>query len=182
MRLREFRREHAADFGYTPEEALFCDVFDTYAARWEDLQQSEIVDQPCKRCAVCDELKPPWMTTLTAVPEDPSEWPPVMRGGSEAWITYVEEQCVGRLLCERCRHPSAIEKQLGLHKFSKANDSHLRAWPSKPPSVDLDTHLGTDPYYAFAVANEAEMALVRMTIPWCAVTALEPLVQYATSP
>ena len=45
--LRRQRREHADAFKYTPEEAKFCDAFDTYAARWEADERKMVADASC---------------------------------------------------------------------------------------------------------------------------------------
>ena len=145
---------------------MFCDTFDAFAGRWEKAQR-ELVRGDCKRCDVCAELKPPWMTDVCLV-HGGSALPQGLRGGSEAWQAYVAQHCVDKWLCTRCRKPTAEEKRVGVHKFSKANDALLRPWPTTFDPVQLEAQLERDPYAAFAIATDAELALVRMTIPWCA--------------
>lgn len=177
--LPHMRRERQAEFGYTPEEAAFCDTFDAFAARWEGAQL-EMVKEPCRRCDVCDELRPPWMTTLRLVREgEPLE--EGMEGGCQAWQACVKklqtarrvdqldgsEYC-GSYLCDRCRAPCDKEKNMvGMHKFSKDNRTHLKRMPAWFHIGQLDAELAKEPFAAFGIAWEAELALVRLTIPWC---------------
>ena len=87
------------------------------------------------------------------------------------WDHYVALMAHHRMrLCDRCRAPSLIEKKLCMHKFSVENHAH----PTKMPTFDVDgldhaeleAQLRAKPEFAFAIAWEAELALIRMTIPW----------------
>ena len=49
-----------------------------------------------------------------------------------------------------------------------AIDALLRAEPFGTVAQQVDVELRNDPVKAFAIATEAEYALVRMTVPWCA--------------
>eukprot|EP00966_Prymnesium_polylepis_P168846 3903965-Prymnesium_polylepis.2 len=55
-----------------------------------------------------------------------------------------------------------------MHKFNVLNEAHLRKLPASLPIAELDVRIAADPFAVFAIAWEAEFALVRMTIPWCA--------------
>lgn len=104
--LSRFRLDNAAAFGYTKEEARFCAAFDGRALRWE-AQQSEYgkPENACVPCDICLELKPPWMSTVHKVLGG-GQLEAGLRGGSEAWEQWVELECVGRNLCDRCRAPT----------------------------------------------------------------------------
>ena len=183
--LRRQRREHADAFKYTPEEAKFCDAFDTYAARWEADERKMVADASFVRCDICLELKPPWMSQVVKVsegdtllhslrgnelPDDDADdkCDPPKPSTRERWDAYVRDHCAGKWLCTRCRSPSRVEKEAGMHKFSKLNDAHLRERTPSFDASELDARLREDPYAAFAIATDAEAALIRMTIPWCA--------------
>ena len=170
--LRKDRRNLASEFRYTPEEAKFCDAFDAFAKRWETAQMEYgKLEDECVRCDVCLELKPPWMTTVRMVLRG-SQLDKALRDDkakkekrkNKVWDDYVDKQCVDKYLCDRCRAPSQIEKDVGFHKFSESNHAHLK---EKVPDFPVEQlRIQKDPYAAFAIAWDAELALVRMTIPW----------------
>lgn len=177
--LATTRRDCAEAFGYTAEEARFCDVFDAFAERWEKREFGMVEGAACRACDICNERKPPWMSTVTCV-HDGEELPEGLQGGEPAWQAYVKglasasrvdaagNSYRGSYMCDRCRAPTAIEKQLGMHKFSAENAALLHPLPSPFALSELQTRVAADPFSVFAIATDAEVALVRLTIPWCA--------------
>ena len=181
------RRDRAAEFGYTKAEACFCDRFDAFAAQWEQEEWKMVEDALCRACDVCLERKPLWMSSVRLV-HDGEELDKGLQDGCEEWQSYVRRLATikrrsdgqplpdgqvddgtgycGSYLCDRCRAPTAIEKSLGLHKFSIENNALLRRLPVRFAVAELDAQLAADPFAVFAVATDAELALVRMTIPW----------------
>ena len=189
-RIRRMRHEKYLEYGYardhsnedalkdTSAEALFCDKFDTLAARWESGQRA-LAERPLTRCDVCHELKPIWMTTVHLVhggddlPKELSVTTKLEKNALTAeqaskWNAYVANKCVGKRLCSRCRAPEDAEKQAGMHRFSEENGALLRRKPPRFPLEQLTAQLAGDPFAVFSIATEAEVALVRLTIPWCA--------------
>ena len=189
-RIRRMRHEKYLEYGYardhsnedalkdTSAEALFCDKFDTLAARWESGQRA-LAERPLTRCDVCHELKPIWMTTVHLVhggddlPKELSVTTKLEKNALTAeqaskWNAYVANKCVGKRLCSRCRAPEDAEKQAGMHRFSEENGALLRRKPPRFPLEQLAAQLARNPFAVFSIATEAEVALVRLTIPWCA--------------
>merc|ERR1711924_4519 len=131
----------------------------------------------CRACDVCDERKPPWMSTLTCV-HDGEQLPEGLAGGTPKWEEYVQRLVSashvdaagntyrGSYMCDRCRAPTTIEKQAGMHKFSADNFALLRKLPAPFALSELEARVAGDPFSVFAIATDAEVALVRMTIPW----------------
>lgn len=177
-------------------QATFCDKFTAYADKWEETQEA-LIAQPFEKCDVCEERRPPWMTTVRCVDrmekglrsDDLAKHPKY--GGADAaarWDAFVRDEIVGpRLkLCDRCRAPSVFEKACRVFKFSAANratprpiapvvlqgcnaaaiNTHLKKEPFGVLAREVDALLRRNPEKAFALATDAEFALVRMTIPW----------------
>lgn len=200
--LRHSRRDRKEAYGYTDEEALFCDMFDTAAARWEAAQLA-LASEDARRCEICCELKPSWMTTVALVhggdtlykglkwslpppPKPPNaedasaqeRWEQAMEEWTQQkqkWEAYVTNSCVGHHLCTRCREPTDAEKMACTHRFGKANQALLHKLPPPFPLEELETQLAKDEFAIFSIATEAEIALVRLTIPWCALHTSPPL-------
>ena len=101
-----------------------------------------------ERCAVCDELRPSWMTTLTTV--DDTFLAACDAGSAKLLGKY--RDCK---LCNRCRRPKPDEVAAGVLRFSAENNAF-------PKLAEL---LETDDPPPFADAWDAEIALVRLTIP-----------------
>ena len=155
-------REHSETkrrFGYTDAEAKFCGSFDWCAASWARKQQQLVEQFDDEACAVCKERRPSWMTSLRVVSADGDG------DGSKGWLhdelqagkissemrDVLLRRHAGQRLCARCRQPNKEECRAGILRFSSVNCSFacLPPFDSSP----------------FATAWEAEIALVRLTIP-----------------
>lgn len=177
--LRTVRLRLQDRLDYTPEEAQFCAMFDAFADQWECAQQ-ELVDatEGIRACDVCKERRPPWMTTVRCVDVNCLDTGltsgDVSPDNQAKWNAHVQT-LHGKWLCDRCRAPSLAEKNAGVHKFSAANRAVLTELPHAnecarlqaltAQQLDIELRNKENWFKSFAIATDAELAFVRMTIP-----------------
>lgn len=146
--LRRLRQDAAAQFGYTPDEAKFCDGFDLKGMQWEKREQELIDGFDGRCCDVCKELRPQWMRRVQLVTQELlNSW----RKEKELARAELLQPFVGFYVCSRCIAPDRYELQANTLRFSAKNN----AMPKLPPFLKTP----------FKDAWDAEIALVRLTIP-----------------